>query len=340
MYRLRKHCQIGLRDSDFPDVNARRGVVLLAPPISYPTAALSPCFAIATLGLPMTRQRMGQHFLSDPGWQARILGALPRSENEVWVEIGAGHGEMTRLLAARAARVIAIEADPRLADEMRARARAHPEEWRGVEIVEGDVLGMNLSSLGGARFRVYGSLPYYITAPILRRLFLFAEGISSIHVVIQHEVAARIVARPGSRTYGYLSALCQYYARPEMALRIPPGAFRPPPRVISALVNMRLPGERVRLKVENEQEFLDFVAACFEKKRKTLRNNLRARYPDGRIEAALEACGLPPDARAEQLSLGQFAALLSCCEKSASRPGQSEATEPRSQPAGGRGNPS
>lgn len=249
---------------------------------------------------------MGQHFLSAPGWQKRILETLPRNAGDVWMEIGAGHGEMTRLLAADGRRVIALEADARLAEGLRERAK----EWANVEVVHGDVLSLDLAKLGGPRFRVYGNLPYYITSPILHRLFDCAAQIASIHVVIQLEVAQRIAARPGRRAYGYLSTACQFYANPEIALRIPPGAFRPPPRVKSALVQMTLPGERASLSIAGEKRFLEFIQTCFGQKRKTLRNNLRANASDERIHEALAACGLRADARAEQLTLAQFAALF------------------------------
>jgi len=257
----------------------------------------------------MSRRRMGQHFLSNPAWQKRIFATLPRSAHEVWVEIGAGHGEMTRLLAGLGGRVIAIEADAPLAEALQQRVRSLPEDWPGVEVVQGDVLESDLAALAGGTFRVYGNLPYYITSPILSHLFRYADLLTSVHIVVQFEVAARIAARPGRRDYGYLSALCQFYTRPEIVLRIPPGAFRPPPRVTSALVRMTLPGERATLAVPDEKPFLEFVQLCFSQKRKTLRNNLRAAAPDHHIHEALSACGLRPNARAEQLSLAQFAAL-------------------------------
>jgi len=254
----------------------------------------------------MTRQKLGQHFLSNLEWRKRILAALPKHACGVWVEIGAGHGEMTELLAGDARRVIAIETDAQLAGPLRERAR----EWPGVEVVQGDVLSLDIAKIAGGRFRVYGNLPYYITSPILHRLFACADAIDSIHVVIQWEVAARIVAPPGRRARGYLSAACQFYARPEIVLRIPPGAFRPPPRVNSALLRMPLPGERASLGITDEAGLLAFVQTCFAQKRKTLRNNLRAVVPDARIHEALSACRLRADARAEQLTLEQFAALF------------------------------
>jgi 16S rRNA (adenine1518-N6/adenine1519-N6)-dimethyltransferase len=258
----------------------------------------------------MARQRMGQHFLASLAWRQRILETLPRGATETWIEIGAGHGEMTQLLAAPGRRVIAIEADPRLAENLKDRVRSDPEKWPGVEVVAGDVLKIDLGALAGGKLRVYGNLPYYITSPILHHLFTCADRILSIHIVVQWEVAARIAARPGRREYGYLSAACRFYTLPEIVLRIPPGAFRPPPRVTSAFVRMTLPGERASLAVSDEKRFLEFVQSCFSQKRKTLRNNLRGVSPDDRIQAALAAAGLRTDARAEQLSVAQFAALF------------------------------
>lgn len=257
---------------------------------------------------------MGQHFLRDLGWRKRILATLPLEPPGTWVEIGAGHGEMTELLAAKDRRVIAVEGDPRLADGLRARIDAEPDAWPGVEVVSGDVLTQDLAKLaGGERFRVYGNLPYYITSPILHQLFAYAGLIRSIHIVIQLEVAERIVARPGRREYGYLSAACQFYSAPRIALRLPPGAFRPPPTVKSAIVEMAPPGERANLHAGDaieERRFLEFIQTCFGQKRKTLRNNLRELASDDAIHAALAALGLRTDARAEQLTLTQFAVLF------------------------------
>jgi 16S rRNA (adenine1518-N6/adenine1519-N6)-dimethyltransferase len=258
----------------------------------------------------MARQRMGQHFLVGLGWRKRILESLPRHGTETWVEIGAGHGEMTQALAAPGRRVIAIEADARLAADLRSRLRREPTKWPGVEIVTGDALKLKPIELACGRFRVYGNLPYYITSPILHHLFTFAEQILSIHVVVQWEVATRIVASPGRHEYGYLSAACQFYTYPVIALRIPPVAFRPPPRVGSALVNMMLPGACTSLGIVDENLFLKFVQTCFRQKRKTLRNNLRGTFSDALIQRGLAACALSADARAEQLSLAQFASLF------------------------------
>lgn len=261
----------------------------------------------------MSRQRLGQHFLHDVGWRKRILATLPLAANQTWIEIGPGHGEMTQLLVGDNRRIIAIETDQRLAEGLLAARDTDPAKWPGVEVITADVLATNIGELATGTIHIYGNLPYYITSPILHHLFRWAARIASIHIVIQLEVAGRIAAHPNVRDYGYLSALCQFYAQPKIALRIPPGAFRPPPKVKSALVGMTLPGEQANLNITGESEekrFLEFVQTCFSQKRKTLRNNLLVIATDEKIHEALAAAALRPDARAEQLTLAQFAALF------------------------------
>src|ERR1700721_87595 len=203
----------------------------------------------------MSPEKLGQHFLTDASWQERIARGV-RIDGGVWVEIGAGHGEMTLRLAPRASKVFAIELDPRLAR----RLREATAPFKNVEVIESDVMAVDFQKLtGGERFSVFGNLPYYITSPILHRLFEHVERIAAIHVVIQFEVAVRIVAPPGRRDYGYLSVVSQWFGRPEIAFRIPPGAFRPPPKVASALVSLRMPGARAATSVLDEAAFLNFV---------------------------------------------------------------------------------
>jgi 16S rRNA (adenine1518-N6/adenine1519-N6)-dimethyltransferase len=250
-------------------------------------------------------EKLGQHFLTDASWQERIARAI-HVDGGVWVEIGAGHGEMTTRLAQRAGKVFAVELDCRLA----ARLREVVAPYQNVEVVESDVLAVDFAEITkGARFSVYGNLPYYITSPILHRLFEHAEHIAAIHIVIQFEVAARIVAPPGRRDYGYLSVASQWFGRPEITFRIPPGAFQPPPKVASALLSFRMPGARVKQPLKDETAFLNFVKECFAQKRKTLRNNLRARLGT-RAEEVLREAGLPPSARAEELSVAELARLF------------------------------
>jgi 16S rRNA (adenine1518-N6/adenine1519-N6)-dimethyltransferase len=280
----------------------------------------------------MARQRLGQHFLADLHWREEIARAirvsphstvpLPRDDQHCWLEIGSGHGEMTQHLLASGAPVHAIEIDPAFLSGLRHLAKQFPN----LSVVPGDILEVDLAAIAsGRRMRVYGNLPYYITSPILHHLFHFADLIDEIHVVIQNEVALRLAAQPGTSDYGYLSVVTQFYTRPEFVFEIPRDAFNPPPEVASALVTLRLPGERAKPALRSsatsaagaeansprdaEIRFLDFVRLCFSKKRKTLVNNLRTLAKPTRVRESLSSLNLRPDARAEQLAVFQLAAL-------------------------------
>lgn len=213
---------------------------------------------------------------------------------------------MTEQLAASGAPIYAVELDAALLPGLRRLAKEYPN----LTVVAGDILELDIAELAAGRcLRIYGNLPYYITSPILQRLFAVADLLEEIHIVIQREVALRLAAAPGSSDYGYLSVLTQYFSRPEIALEIPREAFSPPPEVESALVTLRFPGARTGLAVADEKVFFDFVKLCFAKKRKTMVNNLRALAEPDAVRSALAAVQLRPDARAEQLSVSQFVAL-------------------------------
>src|SRR5215510_12059680 len=204
----------------------------------------------------MARQRLGQHFLADLAWREEIARAIRVSPHSIvpsspaqdlsycWIEIGAGHGEMTEHLAGTGTPVYAVEVDPPLIS----RLQQLSTKYANLTVQPGDVLRTDLAAMAaGRRIKLYGNLPYYITSPILHHFFKSAASIDEIHIVIQLEVAFRLVARPFSRDYGYLSVLTQYFSRPAIALKLPPGAFQPPPEVGSALVSMKLPGENAEL---------------------------------------------------------------------------------------------
>ena len=282
----------------------------------------------------MSRQPLGQHFLADAYWREEIARAIrmsPRSEMAAaaaaqhadfcWVEIGPGHGEMTEYLLNSGMPVHVIEVDQFLIGNLNRLKNRNPN----LDVICGDILETDLAAIAnGKRMRIYGSLPYYITSPILHHLFRFAELIEEIHVVVQTEVAERMAAQPGSKAYGYFSVVTQLNSRPELVLEIARAAFTPPPEVGSTLVTLRLPGawEELRCsgllpgedksaqqKMDSEEEFLEFVKSCFSKKRKTLVNNLRELAEPGEVRNALGAVGLRPDARAEQISISNFAVL-------------------------------
>ena len=213
---------------------------------------------------------------------------------------------MTEQLVKRGEPVYCIEIDSRLIPRLRQLSSRFPNLF----VMHGDILETDLGALAGEhRLRVYGNLPYYITSPILHRLFRFSSLIDEIHIVIQLEVALRLAARSGTRDYGYLSVLTQFHAKPSIALKIPPGAFRPPPKVGSALVSLKLPGEGARMGISEEGRFFEFVKICFAQKRKTLLNNLRSTAELSEIKAALSGLGIKSGVRGEELSIEEFARL-------------------------------
>jgi 16S rRNA (adenine1518-N6/adenine1519-N6)-dimethyltransferase len=257
------------------------------------------------------RPKLGQHFLSDARYCSRIADALELRADDLVIEIGPGHGAVTGLLASRARGVVAIEIDPTLVGEFRQKFQRSPT----VEIIHGDVL---LTDLGDVcrrhhvgRCYVFGNLPYYITSPIIHHVFGFATQVRAVGLLVQREVAGRLVAQPGSRDYGYLTVLTQLYSSARVVFQIPPGAFSPPPKVHSAFVRFEMRTGGRSLSQEDEQEFLLFLKQSFAYKRKKLLNCLAERYSRQRVEAELERLGLPLGLRAEQIPLDQFLAIFS-----------------------------
>jgi 16S rRNA (adenine1518-N6/adenine1519-N6)-dimethyltransferase len=262
----------------------------------------------ARAGVGRRRPPLGQHFLEE-SWRRRILEQLSPKPTDCWLEIGGGHGELTVPLAEASRAVVAVERDPRLATALRERLRSFP----GAQVLEADILTVELElvarELMSDKLRVYGSLPYYITSPILRRLFDSLAIIGDIHVVVQREVAERLVAKPSTRDYGFLSVLTQFYTEPELLLAVPRGAFRPTPKVDSVLVRLGPPGAQGRLRIADSRKFVAFLGACFRQKRKTLANSLRGAYARTQTARALAAAGLDPRVRAEELSIEVLAGL-------------------------------
>lgn len=217
-------------------------------------------------------------------------------EDDTVVEIGPGLGRLTRLIAERVKRVVAIEIDLRLVNRLRDELEGLPN----VEIVHLDALKYPYESLGS--FKVVSNIPYYITTPLIFRL-LGLENLVSMTITIQKEVAERIVAVPGSRSYGVLSIMVQYRARPEIKFFIPKGAFRPIPNVNSAVIHIEtLSGQK---KAKDEQLFKRIVRTAFSKRRKTILNALKSlKIPE--IKSILEVCGIDPSRRPESLSIEEY----------------------------------
>ena len=252
------------------------------------------------------RRALGQHFLRDAGIARAIVDLVAPGASDLVVEIGPGEGALTAELARRAGRVIALEVDPALAARLRPRLP-------GVEIVEADARSWEYGMLAappGGRVLVVGNLPYSVGKPILTALIAARTAIDAMALMLQREVAERVAAAPGSRVYGSLSVLTQLYADVVVALRVPPEAFRPPPKVESAVIRLQvLPAPRVA--IADERRFHVVVRAAFAQRRKTLANALAAGLgrPADVLRSAMESAGIDPGRRAETLTISEFAEL-------------------------------
>jgi 16S rRNA (adenine1518-N6/adenine1519-N6)-dimethyltransferase len=254
------------------------------------------------------RRALGQHFLRDAGMARAIVDLVAPTAADLVVEIGPGEGALTDELARRAGRLIALEIDRDLIDRLRRRLP-------GVEIVEADARTWDYAALArppGGRVLVVGNLPYSVGKPILQALVEARTAIDRMALMLQLEVAERVAAPPGSKTYGSLSVLTQLYCDARIALRVPPGAFRPPPKVESAVLDLR-PLAAPRVDVGNEARFHAVVRAAFAQRRKTLANALAAGLGVGvgTAREAARSAGIDPARRAETLDIREFAALAS-----------------------------
>ena len=252
------------------------------------------------------RRALGQHFLRDVGIARAIVDVVAPSKSDLVVEIGPGQGALTGELARRAGRVIALEVDRALAADLRARIR-------DVEIIDADARTWDyglLSAPPGGRVLVVGNLPYSVAKPILMSLVSARRAIDEMALMLQREVAERVAAAPGGKTYGSLSILSQLYCDARVALRVPPSAFRPPPQVESAVLHLRVrPAPCVPL--ADERRFHAVVRSAFAQRRKTLANALAAGLglPLEVVRATARTAGVDPGRRAETLTILEFAEL-------------------------------
>ena len=255
----------------------------------------------------MTKRRaLGQHFLRDPSIARAIVDLVAPTERDLVVEIGPGDGALTSLLVGRAGRVIALEIDRPLAAALRARLPA-------VEILDADARSWDYAALAapaGGRVLVLGNLPYSVGKPILMALIEARAAIHEMALMLQREVAERVAAPPGGKTYGSLSIFSQLHCDVRVAFRVPPGAFRPPPKVDSAVLHLRVLREP-RVALADPRRFEHVVRAAFAQRRKMLANALGAGLglPLDVVRRAAAAGGVDPTRRAETLTLSEFAAL-------------------------------
>lgn len=253
----------------------------------------------------------GQNFIVNPGICPKIVQAAGIDKSYGVLEVGPGIGVLTKELAAAADKVAAVEIDTRL-PALLAETLA---ECSNVEIVQGDVLKTDLHALiaekfAGLQVAVCANLPYYITSPILMKLLEERLPVKHITVMVQKEAAERITALPGTRAAGAISYAVHYYARPQLLFSVQPGSFYPPPRVTSAVIQLVL-RDRPAVDTPDEAGLFRLIRAAFGQRRKAAANSIAAGLgiPKTQVTAALEAAGLPPLVRPEQLTLEQFAAL-------------------------------
>ncbi len=255
------------------------------------------------------KKSLGQNFLVDASYIARIVEALDLHTNDTVVEIGPGHGALTEKLVGNAARVIAIELDRDLITPLQEKFRESPN----FELIRADALKIDFReiALDQESIKVVANLPYYISTAILHKLTEQRECFSELVLMFQREVVDRITAEPGNSDRGFLTVLVENAFDTTRLFDVPPAAFRPPPKVWSSVVRL-IPKNAL---IENEALFREIVSASFAQKRKTLLNNLK-NAPDGlkeivgNAEKLLNDCGVDSKRRAETLTINEWRAIV------------------------------
>jgi 16S rRNA (adenine1518-N6/adenine1519-N6)-dimethyltransferase len=257
-------------------------------------------------------KKYGQHFLTSPSIVQKIIEAASLNCKDAVLEIGPGRGVLTGLLAGQAGSVLAVEVDGRLAGDL---AREY-SSVKNLEILNRDFLKLDLPKIlddrGIEKFKVVANLPYYITTPILERLFAIKERIESIVVMIQREMADRMAARPGN-DFGSFSVFVQYHAGVEKLFEVPPSSFYPPPKVTSTVIRLT-PHGLPPVKVKDEDAFFKFVQKSFSQRRKMLRAVFRQAFgldETGLAQLAAQS-GVDLSRRPQTVSLPEFATLYEC----------------------------
>lgn len=256
------------------------------------------------------RKRFGQNFLHDPYVIGKIVDAIGPIPGQNLVEIGPGLAALTEPVCERVDNLTVVELDRDLA----ARLRSHPFLNRKLRVIEADAMRFDFASLrvDERPLRVFGNLPYNISTPLMFHLFAFADHIQDMHFMLQKEVVERLAAGPGSKDYGKLSVMAQYHCQVMPVLSVPPGAFKPAPKVDSAVVRL-VPHQQKPVEVVDAALLNQVCATAFNQRRKTIRNSLKALLD----EHDMASLGLDPELRAENLSLADFAALTNLAAQKA-----------------------
>jgi 16S rRNA (adenine1518-N6/adenine1519-N6)-dimethyltransferase len=248
------------------------------------------------------RKRFGQNFLHDHNIIYNIISSIQAKPDQHWVEIGPGQGALTEPLLNERVRLDVVELDRDLVVLLREKFKQYPN----LQIHSADALRFNFSLLANEdkKLRIIGNLPYNISTPLMFHLLDNAYCIEDMHFMLQKEVVDRICAAPGSKRYGRLSVMMQYYCLPELLFEVPPESFDPVPQVTSAILRL-VPHRQPPVVVNDMKKLNRVVTQAFSQRRKTLRNSLKKLID----EEAIVALGIDPTLRAESISLAEFARL-------------------------------
>lgn len=265
------------------------------------------------------QKKFGQNFLVDKNILEKIIDAAQITENDCVLEIGPGIGTMTQYLAERAKSVVAVEIDKHLIPVLQETLSS----YNNVTVINEDILKVDINQIveernGGSPIKVVANLPYYITTPIIMALFESHVALQSITIMVQKEVADRMQAGPGTKDYGALSLAVQYYAKPEIIVKVPASCFLPRPTVDSTVIRLTKYAVPVA-SVTDEAYLFAIIRASFNQRRKTLVNGLANAGNLGvkktEVSDALAQMGLSPTVRGETLTLEQFTELSNCLSK-------------------------
>ena len=275
---------------------------MLEPIIASPEVVHHIC---KRFGITMSK-KLGQNFLIKRTVVDQIVAAADLGPNDQVLEVGPGIGTLTQGLAQSGACVKAIELDQRLLEVLDTTL----ESYDNVDIIHGDVLKLNVPEIMDHKpFKVVANLPYYITTPIIMSLLEAKLPIERLVVMVQREVALRMVAQPGTKDYGALSVAVQYYTEPDIVLEVPPKAFMPAPAVTSAVIRCRL-RQKPPVHVDDERIFFRVVKAAFAQRRKTFSNSMKTTgLSKEQIATNFEQAGIDGQRRGETLGLQEFADL-------------------------------
>jgi 16S rRNA (adenine1518-N6/adenine1519-N6)-dimethyltransferase len=259
----------------------------------------------------VAKKRLGQNFLHDLNVVRRIVSSLELAATDTVLEIGCGTGALTRHIVSKPQHFVGVELDKSLFQKL-----AYQYSSPSTHFLSQDILQLDLSELmrrlrqPGAKLKVVGNLPYYISSPIIEWLGKQSGMIESATIMLQAEVADRLVALPGSKAFGVLSLIASYYFTVTKLMEVRPGAFRPVPKVSSTVLRLK-PNTQWTLHLTEELALFGFIKQSFSQRRKTLWNCLKGSVDKGRLEAVLSRLGHAPNSRAEILSLEDFLRLFS-----------------------------